>query len=248
MNLVINARDALPHGGTIRIRTEVSPDPRDPARSVVRLAVADDGVGMSAEVQEHLFEPFFTTKERGKGTGLGLATVYGIVRRHGGRIDVASEPGRGSVFTIELPLGHGESALEPVPRDPGERLTGDETVLVAEDEELVRGVLRRILEGAGYRVILAADGRDAVRIYRELRDEIDLVMLDHMMPGLTGVEVLEAIRGEGSAVPVIISSGFRRREERPEDEPRLEPDGFLEKPYQPPRLLDEVRRILDRER
>jgi len=245
MNLVLNARDALPHGGTIRIRTGVGGDPRDPGDSIVRLVVEDDGVGMTPEVREHLFEPFFTTKEPGRGTGLGLATVYGIVRQHGGRIDVASEPGRGTTFAIELPLGRGESPLDPVPRDPGERLTGDETLLVAEDEELVRGVLRRILEGAGYRVILAEDGRQAVDAYRERRDEIRLVMLDHMMPGLTGVEVLEAIRADGSDVPVIISSGFRRREESPGPTPRLEPDGFLEKPYQPPALLDEVRRILD---
>jgi PAS domain S-box-containing protein len=242
MNLCLNARDAIAERGTIRVRVDAE-EPADSSRPVVRLVVADDGCGMTPEVRERLFEPFFTTKEPGKGTGLGLATVYGIVRQHGGRIEVASEPGVGATFTVELPLRSAPLSLEPVPRDPGERLNGAETILIAEDEDLVRGVLRRVLENAGYRLIVAEDGRRALELFREHRHRIDLVLLDHLMPGRTGVEVLDALRAEGSPVPVLLSSGFRR--EDPRTSARFEPDGVLEKPYQPPQLLDAIRRLLD---
>ena len=244
MNLCLNARDALPDGGEIQLRFERPSDP--PGRGDwLRLLVIDEGTGMPDQVSEHLFEPFFTTKEQGKGTGLGLSTVYGIVRQHGGRIGVESELGVGTTFRVDFPVGSGAVAKEPVQRDAGEAIRGNETLLVAEDEELVRRVLERILETAGYTVIFAVDGVDALELFRAHRDEIALVLLDHVMPGRTGVEVLAAIREAGSDVPVLISSGFRKRSGAGKEPEGPEPDAFLSKPFQPPELLALVRRLLD---
>ncbi|MCC6487202.1 MAG: PAS domain S-box protein, partial [Candidatus Hydrogenedentes bacterium] len=215
MNLCVNARDAMPRGGRLTIETgnEVfSPEncrlhrwAREGAYALLR--ITDTGEGMDAATQERIFEPFFTTKEVGKGTGLGLATVYGIIRQHFGLINVYSEPGVGTVFTIYLPVVERDAA-----RDDAEAAApvvgGTETILVAEDDHAILRTLAMLLRGSGYTVLTAADGKEAVQTYKENADSIDLVMLDVVMPGMSGREVMTRIQAMGSNVPFLFSSGY----------------------------------------
>lgn len=202
LNLAVNARDAMPDGGTLRICTGTV---RYEGEDCVRIRVSDGGVGIPRELHERIFEPYFTTKDAGKGTGLGLAAVYGTVMEHGGRIRVESEEGEGTEFTMDLPLV--DEAPRPAPV-MGEEPTGDLTVLVVDDEGMVRQVLRAMLEEAGYSVLEAADGAQGVEAYRRHGAEIDLVILDVAMPVMGGADCFAAIRELDPQARVIVSTGF----------------------------------------
>ncbi len=215
LNLCLNARDAMPNGGRLTLTTgeatitpafaEANPWAR-PGHFVV-LTVADSGAGMSAEVRARIFEPFFSTKGLEHGTGLGLAVVYGIVEQHGGFIRVDSAPGEGTTFRIYLPVS--AAAEAPVAEDaPAAVHGGNETVLLADDTDAVRDVTRRMLEGAGYRVLDAADGHDALATFERAPGAVDLVVLDAVMPGLNGPEVFARMRALRPDLPAIFLSGY----------------------------------------
>ena len=202
LNLCLNARDAMPSGGEIVVKTErvtVSPAFAElhadlKPGAYVELSVADTGQGMPPSVREHIFEPFFTTKPIGKGTGLGLSVVYGIVQQHEGAIHVYSEPGHGTTFKIYLPAIKSRSRRTEALRRSSASQGGTETILVAEDDPLVRDIARRILEKAGYTVLLAADGDEALAMFRARHDEISVVLLDAIMPRLSGHDVYRCIK------------------------------------------------------
>jgi len=214
MNLAVNARDAMPQGGTLVIETSnetldeaysLDHPPMEPGRFVL-LSVSDTGCGMEAEVRQHLFEPFFTTKEPGRGTGLGLATVYGIVKQSGGYVWVYSEPGKGSTFKIYLPRIDMPAEPSVGRRTGGHR--GDETILVVEDEEAVRRLTERILTSAGYRVMSASSGEEALRLTAGCQDRIDLLLTDVVMPGMNGRELAERMTQEMPSLAVLFMSGY----------------------------------------
>ncbi len=254
VNLAVNARDAMPGGGRITVATadaELSPayaaaHPEVRPGPHVLLSVADTGHGMSDETQAHLFEPFFTTKERGKGTGLGLATVYGIVQQSGGHIRVNSASDSGSTFLIYLPqvVGHEDPAHgadRPFLPRPS---PGTETILLAEDEEVVRRLAREILTGNGYKVLEAGNGREALLLSEAHRGEIHLLLTDVVMPKMSGRELTERIRPLRQGLRILYMSGYT-------DDAILRhgvlEDGipFLQKPFTPEELARKVREVLD---
>jgi CheY-like chemotaxis protein len=201
---------------------------------------------MSPDVQEHLFEPFFTTKDVGEGTGLGLAMVYGAVQQHGGKIEVHSEPDAGSTFTIFLPKAEGTNPVEQEPA-AGEVSGGEETILVAEDEEDVLNMLCIMLERKGYRILTARDGREALAVYQAQADEIDLVILDMVMPKVRGREAYKQIRKNGSDVAVLFSTGYSLDSADAEFVTRNSLP-LIQKPYSSGELCSIVRDILDQSR
>jgi PAS domain S-box-containing protein len=252
INLVINARDAMPQGGRLTIETanvmldtEYAGEHIDVmAGRFVLLTVGDTGIGMDAEVQEHLFEPFFTTKGPGKGTGLGLATCYGIVKQHGGYILPYSEPGRGTLMKVYLPRV--DAPLDPPPSTevhPNAR--GEETILLVEDEPAVRELAARVLRGQGYTVLEAGDGLEALRmVEQEHSTRIDLLVTDVVMPRLGGSELAERLIAMRPNIRVLFTSGYT--------EDTVLRDGqlatgthFLQKPFSPVVLAQKVRGILD---
>lgn len=254
MNLCVNARDAMPAGGRLTIATEsalfdeefcLSHDWARPGRYAV-LRVADTGMGMDAATMARVFEPFFTTKEVGKGSGLGLPVAYGIARQHGGTVTVETTRGQGSTFRVFLPCTEGgpPPARAAVPRRHASAQGTGETVLVAEDEELVRDICRRMLERAGYRVLTASDGAEAVRIVEENPGDIDLLIFDVVMPGMGGREAYETIRSDYGELPCIFVSGYASPEA---DTAVQKPTGMrlLHKPYESDILLRVVRDVLD---
>jgi PAS domain S-box-containing protein len=216
MNLAVNSRDAMPGGGRFTIETSnVELDnlyraahPVVQPGKYVLLAVSDTGTGMDAETQAHIFEPFFTTKEQGKGTGLGLATVYGIVKQSGGFIWVYSEVGKGSTFKIYLPRVDEPAASAPVVHIPASLARGTETVLLAEDEQDVREVAREFLESAGYKVLEAESGKTALELSAAHSAAIDLLITDMVMPGMTGLELARKMRSLRQGIRVIYMSGY----------------------------------------
>jgi two-component system, cell cycle sensor histidine kinase and response regulator CckA len=254
VNLCVNARDAMPDGGLITIATSrgvVGPDfceqhPWARAGEFAVLQVSDTGPGIPPEVLEHIFEPFFTTKEVGKGTGLGLATVYGIVKQHDGMIDVAAQPAGGTVFRIYFPSTDEEGAADE-PRDSGVIARhGHETILLAEDEELVRNLALRVLEHAGYRVLVARDGAEAIALVESRGAEIDLALLDVVMPKANGPQVRARIREIQPGMAVLYCSGYSRQMLADSAVPDDESIELLLKPYAPRLLLDRVRAVLAR--
>ncbi len=256
LNLVVNARDAMPAGGRIVISIhEVTADGaylrRNPQARPGRfggLRVSDSGHGIPPEVLPKIFDPFFTTKKEGKGTGLGLATVYGIVQQHGGWIDVDSQPGRGATFTVWFPSS-GKAAVRdaasalPVPRATGAR--GHESILVVEDKEDVRAVLRAVLERFGYEALMATDGASALGLWAQHRDRIALLFTDVMMPGgMTGKDLAHALRAHEPGLKVIYCSGY---DANILDRGTLQVPGtrFLTKPFDVTHLVALVRELLD---
>jgi len=256
LNLAVNARDAMPLGGPLLIRCTAvefgaEDAPRDPAMHAGRyacLSVTDGGCGIAPEIRPRLFEPFFTTKEVGQGTGLGLATVYGIVRQHDGWIEVESAPGRGTTFTIFLPESRRPIADAPVEAAPSRAAHGKETILVVEDEEALREVAQLVLEGCGYHVHLAGSGVDALKDWPNYAAEIDLLLTDMVMPGgVSGRELAKRLQAQKPALKVIHTSGYSLELS---DAAGVLDEGltFLPKPYTTARLASIVRDCLDRVR
>jgi two-component system cell cycle sensor histidine kinase/response regulator CckA len=255
MNLCTNARDAMPLGGRLTLAMTVETISDEHAREwglrrggrYAQIEVRDTGQGMTAEVRARIFEPFFTTKERGKGTGLGLAIAYGIVRQHEGHVQVRSTPGAGTTVTLFLPMRDGLPDTEPAPvaAPPLAGLARRETVLLAEDEVLVRRVMRSILERAGYQVLKAADGAEALELFAAHRDAISLCVFDVVMPRLNGREASERVRQLCPRMPVLLVSGYAAdvldSAGPGEDVPEL-----LGKPVIPREFLAKVRELIDR--
>jgi CheY-like chemotaxis protein len=239
LNLVVNARDAMPDGGRLLIETETVRAPDSPPH--VLLAVSDTGTGIDEATRERLFEPFFTTKEADRGTGLGLSTVYGIVSRSGGRIEVVSRPGEGARFLVYLPQAGDPGAPQRRPVDEQEPTARGETVLVVEDEAAVRTFTVRALELAGYRALAAGNVADALRTLEGTH--VDIVVSDVVLPGASGLELGDLLEGREPPVPVLFMSGHAPElAERAEHPAR---SGFIAKPFRVEELAAGVRAVLD---
>ncbi len=251
MNLVVNARDAMPNGGKLTIETANVYFDDDEARQhnvapgdYVMLAVSDTGIGMDEETRTHMFEPFFTTKEAGKGTGLGLATVYGIVSQSNGYIWVYSEPQQGTTFKIYFPATAGEAARTRAAKRPELSLCGTETILLVEDEARLRELIEHVLSDKGYHVVAAANGPEALRILATHTSSIDLMLTDVVMPAMRGQELAEQLRERYPNMAVIYMSGYT-------DNALMHsgalPEGtaFLQKPFTPDVVLRRIRDVLD---
>jgi two-component system, cell cycle sensor histidine kinase and response regulator CckA len=255
MNLAVNGRDAMSSGGRLTISAEavhsdaswVEANPEALPGDFVCLSVSDTGCGMDGETLSRLFEPFFTTKEVGKGTGMGLATVYGIVKQHSGWMEVSSEIGKGSVFKAFLPV-----STEPMPEEsldlrpaPALPRGGPETILVVEDEAFLREFVQTVLQSFGYRILVASDGNEAVRMFDEVNGQIDLLLTDMVMPGgMTGRALVETLSARKPDLRAIFTSGYSRDvlgTELKWDNERT----FLQKPYQSQVLVNTVRNCLD---
>jgi len=252
LNLAINARDAMPKGGRLSIETcnvELDEDyvrehPGARTGPFGMMAISDTGVGMSPEVKQRIFEPFFTTKELGRGTGLGLAMVYGVVKQSGGYICVHSEPGMGSTFKIYLPAVHKDADNTPRP-EASAAVHGDETILVIEDEDAVRSMVARILKQNGYRVIEAGSGGEAIDLSGHMPHQVDLLITDVIMPQMTGPEVAGLLSKKWPSLKLLYISGYMsdiilRKGALDADTP------YLQKPFSPIDLARKVREILDR--
>ncbi len=252
VNLAVNARDAMPHGGKVAIRTAPVQTVEQPAwggeiipdESFILLAVSDNGVGMTEAIQAHLFEPFFTTKEAGQGTGLGLATVYGIIKQHQGYLAVDSEPGRGTTFRIYFPRVDGDieelptiAAGEPVPR-------GTETVLVAEDEPAVRAFVVHALRKLGYDVLEAAEANQAIRLIRQVEGKVDLLVTDVVMPQIDGKILSGLLQDVFPRIKVLYVSGYTAQMIAQRGILQ-EGIAFLAKPFTIAELAHKVREVLD---
>ena len=253
MNLCINARDAMPEGGTLTIETENITLDKDYARThlganpgnYVLLSISDTGIGIDKKALNHIFEPFYTTKEKGDGTGLGLAMVYGIVKNHGGYIMCYSEPGEGTVFKIYFPVIDGPVISLPDSEENTELMGGTETILLVDDEDFIREVAEKILVKFGYTVLTAPDGEKALDIYREKKEGISLVILDLIMPGMGGKKCLEKILDINPAQSVIIASGYSVNGQT-QEALNLGAKGYLKKPYELESMLALVREVLDK--
>ena len=252
MNLAINARDAMPKGGFLLIGTDLVEFDESyvkahgygkPGTHAV-LSVTDTGTGMDEETRKKIFEPFFTTKEPGKGTGLGLAIVYGIVRQHHGYIDVCSEPCKGTTFKLYLPACATKAGEEKSVSAPSSLIGGTETILAAEDNPALRRLMDIVLREYGYDVIMAEDGEDAVRKFRENREKIALCILDMIMPKKSGREVYEEVKMMRTDIKVFFISGYTA--DKIHKEGMLEEGhDFIIKPVTPRNLLLKIREILD---
>jgi two-component system cell cycle sensor histidine kinase/response regulator CckA len=254
MNLSLNARDAMPDGGRLIVETKnviVDDDyqrlhPYAVAGNYVLLRVVDNGIGMDSDTMTHIFEPFFTTKETGRGTGLGLATVYGIVKQHKGFVDVDSAPGQGTAFRVYLPLGNG-------PAEAGEKHEaftmrgGSECILIAEDNDDLRDAAQEILQSLGYRVITAKDGEEAVRVFEEHRDAIDLAFMDVVLPKLNGTDAYMQMIARKPALPVLFTTGYASEVSLVLVTTR-EKATVLQKPYGSQYLAQKLREKLDKKK
>ncbi len=250
-NLFVNAADAMPGGGNLILKTTnvthkdmrgklYNPKPG----SYVLLTVSDTGTGMDKDTMGRIFDPFFTTKERGRGTGLGLASAYGIIKGHGGYIDVDSRKGHGASFSIYLPAS--EKMVGEALRRPDQLVMGTETVLLVDDEEAIREVGEELLETMGYTVMLARDGKEALEIYQKHGDNIDIVLLDIVMPRMGGGEVYEKMKALNSNIKVLLLSGYSIDGEAAEILDRG-CDGFIQKPFTMKELSGKIREIMEEE-
>jgi signal transduction histidine kinase len=252
LNLAANARDAMPYGGRLSISTSrvVVHEGKEalydlPASGTYALiSVADSGTGIDKRSIERMFEPFYTTKEVGKGTGLGLSIVHGIIKQHDGSILVSSEPGKGTTFNIYLPPAEGGIDGEP-PKTSPQVADGVETLLVAEDEEAVKVFLERTLARAGYKVIAASDGEEAVELFKKHRDEICLVLSDVVMPKKNGREIFEEIKRIKPGMRFVFISGYTADIMHSKGIPDKDVD-FITKPFLKADFLRKMREVLDR--
>jgi CheY-like chemotaxis protein len=248
LNLLVNAWQSMPGGGEIFLQTrnvslmgDAAEDKRLKPGSYIEISITDTGLGMPEEVRQRVFEPFFTTKERGRGTGLGLASSYGIVVNHGGTIEVLSQPGAGSTFVVFLPATR--KPLNPKPAGaPGVR-GGRETVLLVDDEESVIAATAGMLRRLGYHVLTARSGEEAVAVVKEHRGRIDIVILDLVMPAMGGAKTCQAIKSIEPGVRVLLSSGYNLGDAGGEGIP-AGVDGFIQKPFAIQQLSQKLHQIL----
>jgi signal transduction histidine kinase/ActR/RegA family two-component response regulator len=253
LNLVVNARDAMPNGGKLIVETgniQVAKSPSAepvgvPPGRYVTLSVTDNGVGMDAETRSHLFEPFFTTKHPGRGTGLGLATAYGMIHQIGGDIGVSSEPGRGTAVQIYLPLAKDKGKAPKGKPAPVAKLAGAETILVVEDDARVRKLIAGVLRGRGYTVVEAAAGEEAIRRAKEHKGTVHLAVVDVVMPEMSGPDLIRQIAPLFPGMRVLYISGYT---DEALEHHRIPESGesFLQKPFLPDALAKKVREILER--
>ena len=250
LNLFVNAADAMPVGGYLVLKTaNVTHQDMENKQyntkpgNYVQLTVTDSGLGMDKKTQERIFEPFFTTKELGMGTGLGLASVYGIIKGHGGYIDVDSEQGSGTTFTVYLPAT--EKRVEKAIRSAEQIVKGTGTILLVDDEERVLDISVEMLEQLGYTVLKARGGREAVEIYKGNKDKIDLVILDMIMPRMGGGEVYDRIKEFNPNVKVLLSSGYSI-DSQAKEILKQGCDSFIQKPFRMNELSEKVRKILSK--
>lgn len=254
LNLCANARDAMPQGGTVRLATGVARLDEEFCRlrqwarpgDYARLTISDPGTGIPADQLPRIFEPFYTTKERGRGTGMGLAMVYGIVQKHGGFIHADSSPGAGASFTVYLPLTPApwQRAAAAKPAEDAPAREDAETILLAEDDESVHEFTLRVLRAAGYRVLAAHDGAEAIQLFREKGTAVSIAVLDVIMPKLNGTAVAHVIRSLRPGIPVLFGTGY---------DFRLLEDGFapgretevIRKPFSHAELLQKIRTMID---
>jgi two-component system cell cycle sensor histidine kinase/response regulator CckA len=249
LNLYINAAEAMPGGGTLTLKSmnvthkNMKDRMYDPKPgSYVLLTVTDTGTGMDKETQERIFEPFFTTKEMGKRTGLGLASVYGIIKGHRGYIHVDSEKGRGTTFSIYLPAS--EKKPRKVVKTNERVIEGTGMVLLVDDEEIILKVGKDLLEALGYRVLTAKDGQEAIEVYKKNRDGIDIVLLDMVMPNVGGSDVYDRMKEINPDVKVLLSSGYSIDGQAAEILERG-CNGFLQKPFNMQELSRKIREIVE---
>ncbi|MBI3395534.1 MAG: response regulator [Spirochaetia bacterium] len=247
LNLCVNARDAMPSGGTLRISTRVEIDPVSAGsrERCVILTVSDTGSGMDEATRQRIFEPFFSTKERGRGTGLGLSLVFGIMESHGGRVTVDSEPGKGSAFHCYFPVPDEAPAAAQQQMTMNQPTGGTETILVVEDEPMMRDAVRELLESTGYTVLTADDGEQALSLYQENLGRISMVISDLGLPKMGGEELFKRLKILDPSVLLIIASGFI--------EPGVKStlgaggvQGFIQKPYDLDELLNAIEDVLRR--
>ncbi len=253
VNLVVNSKEALPDGGKILIETKnivfdndyISVDKKiRTAGRWVLVAVSDNGIGMSKEILSHVFEPFFTTKTESEGTGLGLPTVYGIVKQNDGDIWVYSENGKGTTFKIYFPAVTGVETLLPSQKTENKKLQGNETILIVEDDVTVRNLAKRALELYGYKILEASSGKDGLEIYSQNKDAIDIVLSDVIMPEMSGKELGKALITINPAIKIIFMSGYTGEViEKHQD--FLEKHTIIEKPFTPQYLASKIRAALD---
>jgi CheY-like chemotaxis protein len=249
MNMSVNARDAMPGGGTLSLATQhVRVTPSDagiiPLGDYVRLSVRDTGIGMNEETRRQIFEPFFTTKGPTRGTGLGLSTCYGIVQQSGGYIDVDTAPGRGTTFHVYLPQAQHVQPARPAARPAQSTRRGDETVLLVEDDELLRRALQRALSAAGYTVLCAGTMADAMALFAEVRDRLDLVLSDVVLPDESGIALMDRVHDAAPSVKTMLMSGHTDHALLAKHTFRVG-SAFLQKPFHLSTLTDRVRDTLD---
>jgi two-component system cell cycle sensor histidine kinase/response regulator CckA len=251
LNIFVNAWQAMPEGGKLFLETENivlqkgdyhKPYALNPGR-YVRISVTDTGIGMDKATRERVFEPFFTTKEVGRGTGLGLASAYGIIKNHNGIIDVESQKGRGTTFRIYLPTSNKEIIQDDDAK--GQTLTGRETILLVDDEEMIADIGRRMLEKLGYNVLSADSGKKALSIYEAQGDRIGLVILDMIMPDMGGSETFDQLKAMDPDVRVLLSSGYSLNDQASQIMQRG-CSGFIQKPFNLEKISQKIREILDK--
>ncbi|MEW6185715.1 MAG: response regulator [Thermodesulfobacteriota bacterium] len=253
INICLNARDAMPGGGTLTITT-ANHCPGDdfslrqwgnPQGQYISIILSDTGIGMPPEIHGQIFEPFFTTKEPGRGTGLGLSMVYGIIHNHGGVIEVKSQPGYGTTFELILPALPDVTLSEiPSPEPTPISSAGSETILIVDDEEMIRQLGADILEDMGYNILSASRGEEALEIYKARGNRIDLVILDVIMPGMDGKETFLALKALNPGIKVLLSSGYST-DGGVGEIIKKGVRGFIQKPYREEDLLRKVRELLD---
>jgi CheY-like chemotaxis protein len=249
LNLYLNAWQAMPAGGDLSIETKnivikenfVKPYSMMLGR-YVQISISDTGVGMDEKTKERIFEPFFTTKELGRGTGLGLAMVYGIIKSHSGFIDVISEPGKGTAFALYFPASEKEAVKEKSAAP--KIMKGTETILIVDDEPDVLDVSKEILESLGYSLYAVKNGEEAITIYKQKKDEIDLIVLDMIMPGLSGSETFDGIRGVNPSAKIILSSGYSLSSQAQQIMDKG-CHGFIQKPFNMADISLKIREVLE---